>query len=76
MSAIRRAVELELGERVGGLVNEVLDQVRRGELPPHVARVMLDRLLPSAPPRAVDLGCRTCGARRTSGAPAGCSPRR
>jgi hypothetical protein len=53
---IRRGVELVLGEQVGGLVNDLLDQARRGKLPPHVARVMLDRLLPPAPPRAVDLG--------------------
>ena len=49
---IRRAVELVLGEHVGGLVDDLLDQTRRGELPPQVARVMLDRLLPPAPPRA------------------------
>jgi hypothetical protein len=53
---IRRAVELVLGEDVGGLVADLLDQTRRGELPPQVARVLLDRLLPPPPPRVVDLG--------------------
>jgi hypothetical protein len=53
---IRRAVELVLGEGVGGLVADLLGQTRRGELPPQVARMLLDRLLPPAPPRVIDLG--------------------
>jgi hypothetical protein len=38
------------------LVNDLLERALRGELPPHVARVMLDRLLPPAPPPPVGLG--------------------
>jgi hypothetical protein len=53
---IRRGVELVLGEDAGGLVNDLLDQTRRGKLPPQVARVLLDRLLPPAPPRVIDFG--------------------
>jgi hypothetical protein len=53
---IRRAVELVLGQDAGGLVSDLLDQTRRGELPPQVARVLLDRLPPPPPPRAVELG--------------------